>query len=68
MLPDEILTMLTTGAQHGLTIKDAKTLVSSDDGDRLDFYLDALEQVQASLGSSQVPRIGRVVGNWYSPL
>ncbi|KAF2426214.1 hypothetical protein EJ08DRAFT_380439 [Tothia fuscella] len=62
MLPDEILAMLTT--EHGLTLKDAKTLLAADDGDRIDFYLEVLEQVRARLGGKTSHGLGALVGNW----
>jgi aspartyl-tRNA(Asn)/glutamyl-tRNA(Gln) amidotransferase subunit B len=64
MLPDELLTMLTTNPLHGLTMKDAKTIVSLDDGDRLDYYMDVLDHVQADIGQEKVNRLGGKVGNW----
>jgi aspartyl-tRNA(Asn)/glutamyl-tRNA(Gln) amidotransferase subunit B len=63
-LPDEILTTLTT--QYGLTMKDAKTLLSSDDGDRLEYYFDVVARlkVDLDLDLDQRAGIGRIVGNW----
>ncbi|QDS71751.1 hypothetical protein FKW77_009020 [Venturia effusa] len=63
-LPDSILTTLTTGPTHGLTMKDAKTLLSSEDGDRLEYYFDVHAQLQAKPGLDQPKQLGRVVGNW----
>ncbi|KAF2402136.1 hypothetical protein EJ06DRAFT_520215 [Trichodelitschia bisporula] len=55
-LPDELSDELTT--KFGLTIKDAKTLLSLDDGDRLDYYFDVVDQLGGHADS------GRVAGNW----
>lgn len=61
-LPDELLTTLTRGEGHGLTMKDAKTLLSFDDGERVDYYFEVLDDLRSKLGAA--PRLGRVVGNW----
>jgi aspartyl-tRNA(Asn)/glutamyl-tRNA(Gln) amidotransferase subunit B len=63
-LPDEILLLLTEDSRHGLTMKDAKTLLSFDDGDRLEYYFEILDQVRLALGAETTLKIGRVVGNW----
>ncbi|KIW05713.1 aspartyl/glutamyl-tRNA(Asn/Gln) amidotransferase, B subunit [Verruconis gallopava] len=63
-LPDELLMLLTKDPAHGLTMKDAKTLLSFDDGDRLDFYFEVLHRVQKELGRLAPYQLGRVVGNW----
>lgn len=67
-LPDSILTTLTTDPTHGLTMKDAKTLLSSDDGDRLEYYFDVLARLQAKEKVDQPKYLGRVVGNWFVTL
>jgi aspartyl-tRNA(Asn)/glutamyl-tRNA(Gln) amidotransferase subunit B len=64
MLPDELLTMLVADTFHGLTIKDAKTLVSLDDGDRLEYYMDVLNHVQADMGHEKANGLGEKVSNW----
>ena len=66
-LPDVILTALTTDTTHGLTMKDAKTLLSSEDGDRLEYYLDVHARLEADSTLDQSERLGRAVGNWYLP-
>ncbi|TID22000.1 Glutamyl-tRNA amidotransferase subunit B [Venturia nashicola] len=63
-LPDSVLTTLTTDPTHGLTMKDAKTLLSSDDGDRLEYYFDVLALLQAKEKVDLPKHPGRVVGNW----
>jgi aspartyl-tRNA(Asn)/glutamyl-tRNA(Gln) amidotransferase subunit B len=54
--------------QHGLTAKDAITLLSLDDGARLDYYMCVVD-VQAKQHAEQkedVPleTIGKMTGNW----
>ena len=63
-LPDELLQLLTENPEHGLTMKDAKTLLSFDDGDRVDFYFEVLEILKQILGKDAPKQLGRVVGNW----
>lgn len=64
-LPDSILATLTTDPIHGLTMKDAKTLLSSEDGDRLEYYFDVHARLRADSILKQAERLGRIVGNWY---
>lgn len=46
-------------------MKDAKTLLSSEDGDRLEYYFDVLARLQAKEKVEQPKNLGRVVGNWF---
>jgi aspartyl-tRNA(Asn)/glutamyl-tRNA(Gln) amidotransferase subunit B len=64
-LPDSILTTLTTDPNHGLTMKDAKTLLSSEDGDRLEYYFDVHTRLKADARVDETVSSGRIVGNWY---
>jgi aspartyl-tRNA(Asn)/glutamyl-tRNA(Gln) amidotransferase subunit B len=64
MLPDQLLTMLTTETSHGLTMKDAKTLVSQDDGVRLDYYMDVLDHLQTGMDNGDSDKLGAKVSNW----
>ena len=63
-LPDQMLELLTQDAEHGLTMKDAKTLLSFDDGDRVDFYFEVLATLKQKLGDQVPKQLGRIVGNW----
>lgn len=45
-----------------LTMKDAKSLVSLDNGERLD-YFDTVRTMWASENND--PRLHKIVGNWY---
>lgn len=51
---------------YGLSTKDAKTIVSQDDGDRLEFMEETVHLLQQKLGSdSPEPlKLGKSVGNW----
>jgi aspartyl-tRNA(Asn)/glutamyl-tRNA(Gln) amidotransferase subunit B len=63
VLPDQLLEFLT--ADYGLTEKDARTLISLDDGERLEYYLETVDIVSKELGGDVVTaNIGRQVGNW----
>lgn len=74
-LPDQTLDMLTSEPYH-LTTKDAKTLLSLDDGSRLDYYLAVIDDLDGRsiridgtegevlhMRPSQMT-IGKTVGNW----
>lgn len=63
-LPDE--TAERVQRQYGLSAKDAKTIVSLDDGERLDLMEETVELVTADLRSriTQDAKIGKMVGNW----
>lgn len=53
--------------KFGLSMKDAKTLVGLDTGDRLDYYFDVVkilnEQTKAEEQASL--KLGKAAGNWY---
>lgn len=66
-LPDQLLETLTS-REYDLTIKDAKTLVALDDGDRLDYFYEVVDIVQRALPTADAgitnATIGRTTGNW----
>jgi aspartyl-tRNA(Asn)/glutamyl-tRNA(Gln) amidotransferase subunit B len=62
-LPDTMLEMLVS-EEYGLSETDAKTLIVIDDGERLDFYLDVVQQARAALDDTDRRSIGRVAGNF----
>jgi aspartyl-tRNA(Asn)/glutamyl-tRNA(Gln) amidotransferase subunit B len=63
LLPDDQTSILT--ARYGLSLKDAKTLVSLDGGERLDYYQEALRALEELSGSSAaMHERGKLVGNW----
>jgi aspartyl-tRNA(Asn)/glutamyl-tRNA(Gln) amidotransferase subunit B len=49
-----------------LTIKDAKTLVALNDGDRLEYYLDIVEILgkEFSENSQSLEKVGKIANNW----
>jgi aspartyl-tRNA(Asn)/glutamyl-tRNA(Gln) amidotransferase subunit B len=59
-LPDHVLQLLTT--DFGLTEKDARTLMSFDDGDRVEYFFDVVNQVLKVNGDKA--KVGKLVGNW----
>jgi aspartyl-tRNA(Asn)/glutamyl-tRNA(Gln) amidotransferase subunit B len=66
MLPDDIANMLVRSSEYGLTIKDAKSLVALNDGDRLEYYLDIVEILgkEFSENSQSLEKVGKIVNNW----
>ncbi|GAB7352652.1 hypothetical protein MBLNU459_g3018t1 [Dothideomycetes sp. NU459] len=66
-LPDQ--TLHRTVDDLGLTVKDAKTLSSFDDGDRLDYCADTVRIVSEKLRADEShvddrKKIGKLVANW----
>ena len=63
-LPDE--TVQRVQKQYGLSLKDTKTIVDLDDGDRLDFMEETVELVMSGLQGQQSDqlKVGKLVGNW----
>lgn len=49
--------------QYGLSVKDAKTIVSLDDGDRLEFLEETVEIIVNQLDDGE-SKVGKTVGNW----
>ena len=66
MLPDDIANMLVQSSEYGLTVKDAKTLVALNDGDRLEYYLDIVEILgkEFSENSQSLEKVGKIANNW----
>ncbi|OAX81254.1 glutamyl-tRNA(Gln) amidotransferase subunit B, mitochondrial [Emergomyces africanus] len=65
VLPDTLLQILVQDPKYGLSTYDAKTLIELDDGQRLEYYQDAVDillTLQTNL-STHIPG-GKVVGNW----
>lgn len=71
VVPDQTLEMLTT-APYYLTTKDAKTIMSLDDGSRVDYYLDVVDDMRSRLMSmdgsdftgTSATAVGKTAGNW----
>ncbi|KAL1634815.1 hypothetical protein SLS58_010558 [Diplodia intermedia] len=66
-LPDETVDMLMVDPRYGLSMKDAKTLVGLDTGDRLDYYFDVVEKLnrQTTAEEQASLKLGKAAGNWY---
>lgn len=64
LLPDDTVSILVQ--QHGLTEKDAKTIMSFDDGDRLEYFYETLASLEELSPSDADPKVaGTLVGNLY---
>lgn len=63
-LPDETVDRIQRS--YGLSEKDAKTLVTLDEGDRVEFLEETVELLQEKLrnDAEQGQRVGVMVGNW----
>lgn len=66
-LPDETVKTLVEDGRYGLTVKDAKTLVGLDTGDRLDYYFDVVEILNQQTAAEERAsmKLGKAAGNWY---
>ena len=55
---------------YGLTTKDAITLLSFDDGERLEYYLDVVAELARQANERQddsaLQALGKMAGNWYA--
>lgn len=55
-------------AEFGLTTKDAVTLLSLDDGDRLDYFLGVMVVLKRDIAEQNenvaVSSLGKMTGNW----
>jgi aspartyl-tRNA(Asn)/glutamyl-tRNA(Gln) amidotransferase subunit B len=55
--------------KYGLTTKDAITLLSFDDGERLDYYMDVVADSVRLTNEQQdgasLQALGKIAGNWY---
>lgn len=66
VLPDRIVDVLVE--RYGLSIKDAGTLLSFDNGDRLEYYFEVANQLARARSvrpsDAEFSAIGKAVGNW----
>jgi aspartyl-tRNA(Asn)/glutamyl-tRNA(Gln) amidotransferase subunit B len=64
-LPEKTLDELVE--RYGLSKKDAGTILSLDDGDRLDYFLDVISRLRGSHHEeTEATVLGKVAGNWYA--
>jgi len=63
-LADDTLATLTDNSKYLLTVKDAKTLLALDNAERLDYYLDVIENLRNRFSPDPPKDIGRIAGNW----
>ncbi|KAL1311065.1 hypothetical protein AAFC00_001274 [Neodothiora populina] len=67
-LPDSTLSRAVS--DFGLTLKDAKTLLAFDDGERLEYCAETVTKVSRNLAaletdaSNDISKVGRLAGNW----
>ncbi|SMR56273.1 unnamed protein product [Zymoseptoria tritici ST99CH_1A5] len=61
-LPDSTVSRLQQ--DYGLTSKDARTLVSLDDGDRLEFLEETVALIQHSSADIDPSKVSRAAANW----
>jgi aspartyl-tRNA(Asn)/glutamyl-tRNA(Gln) amidotransferase subunit B len=62
-LPDTMIEALTE--QDGLSTKDANTILSLDDGGRLDYFYDVVSQLRTTdVSQENQAHLGRVASNW----
>ena len=63
-LPD--VTVVRAQVEYGLTLKDARTLVDLDDGDRFEFLEETVHLLLQQLEATAMPKpqVGKTVGNW----
>jgi len=67
-LPDQTLARVVD--DFGMTMKDAKTLLAFDDGERLDYCAETVEKVRERLAAQQADasvdkaKVGKLTANW----
>ena len=67
VLPDRIVQVLVE--RYGLSTKDAGTLLSFDNGDRLEYFFEVTNQLARARNikpsEDEFSVLGKTVGNWY---
>lgn len=67
MLPDRVVDVLVE--KYGLSVKDAGTLLSFDNGDRLEYFFEVTNQLARARNirpsDPEFATFGKAVGNWY---
>ncbi|KAF1930333.1 uncharacterized protein M421DRAFT_418647 [Didymella exigua CBS 183.55] len=66
VLPDRVVDVLVQ--KYGLSVKDAGTLLSFDNGDRLEYFFEVTNQLSRARdirpSDAQFAMLGKAVGNW----
>jgi aspartyl-tRNA(Asn)/glutamyl-tRNA(Gln) amidotransferase subunit B len=62
VLPDDELNLLVD--EFGLTVKDAMSIVSLNDGQRVEYFYNVVEALMDLSADEDSKRIGKLVGNW----
>ena len=65
-LPDEIVMSKLNDNPYELSISDAMVLLATEDSNRLEYYLELVEQLQGILTAEEFASVkaGRLAGNW----
>ena len=70
VLPDRVVDVL--AKKYGLSVKDAGTLLSFDNGERLEYFFEVTNQLARTRAikpsDPEFPLLGKAVGNWYLTL
>jgi len=62
VLPDEEIVLLVE--DYGLTTKDAMSLVSLNDGGRVEYFRNVVDQLILLNGEGDLKKFGKLAGNW----
>jgi aspartyl-tRNA(Asn)/glutamyl-tRNA(Gln) amidotransferase subunit B len=62
ILPDDEINILTK--EYGLTVKDAMSLVSLNEGGRAEYFLNVVDEYVALSPGEDLNKVGRLCGNW----
>jgi aspartyl-tRNA(Asn)/glutamyl-tRNA(Gln) amidotransferase subunit B len=62
ILPDEEISLLVE--EYGLTTKDAMSLVSLNDGGRVEYFRDVVDEYLLLSPGDGLTKVGRLCGNW----
>ncbi|KAF2234036.1 Glutamyl-tRNA amidotransferase subunit B, mitochondrial [Viridothelium virens] len=65
-LPDDLVMSKLASTPYGLSVLDAIVLVATEDGDRLEYYMELVTQLQGLLSAEEFTkaRAGKLAGNW----
>ncbi|KAF2835074.1 Glutamyl-tRNA amidotransferase subunit B, mitochondrial [Patellaria atrata CBS 101060] len=68
LLPDDLVNLLTDPKKYNISLKDAKTLVALDDGERLEFYFEVCNELNLNFskeGEENISvRLNKAACNW----